>query len=730
VDRLCSDLFLAARARERDDNLLFVRERLLRSEVDRVTLLDTYGRVRSGKRVADEESNGVVTVLRLSGAVKGQGGWLRVRNRIYGQVFDREWLTANMPDAELRRQKMAYRKGFIRAAALSAGFMVITGGLAWTAIRESAQARKFASVAYSEKMHAFVEAETARQNLYWADMSLAQQAWAEKSYGRVQELLEEFRPQSGQTDLRRFEWWLLWSRCHLDLPFMSCGSVGTVGYAKDGAILRTSDGHGNARYWDARDGKALPDPAGKSFDIHYAAETGVGYTERPPHENTGTASPDGRYRAVGRFYWKEDPEYQNASVRLLDAHTGATLHTFKGVMAAYAFSPDSKLLAAESLSGNVLVWDTATGALARTLYGAEGPFAFSPDGKRLAAYTHAYGEDGVKIYDVAKSREPRRLPGYGDQAALSADGRFLSTLDYSHGHWQGVTVRDAQTERSLRSFPDAQEPMALSPHGEILASGTPGNNGGNGLVSLWDTADGRALGQIKVGDGEVQNIIFSPDGKLIAVLAQGVKLINAATHREMADFPDVAGAPAFSPDGKLLAVPIAGKRNATPGAAEEVVIWDIAQSRPGPTLVGAHGPVAFSPMVPWLVAGGPNNTLQLWDSTIGRAVKGEVFQGLRHPAYTCAFSRNGQRLAAGDGIEYNVILWDAMSGHETFHIPGRTERTDVTSYSLFFAGNDAKLYCGNQDDAVKGWESVPQDKVPPFTITFSAPVVIKPFKQE
>ena len=34
VDRICEELFLSNRARERDDNLLFVRERLLRSEVD------------------------------------------------------------------------------------------------------------------------------------------------------------------------------------------------------------------------------------------------------------------------------------------------------------------------------------------------------------------------------------------------------------------------------------------------------------------------------------------------------------------------------------------------------------------------------------------------------------------------------------------------------------------------------------------------------------------------
>src|SRR5207248_6204305 len=67
VDRLCNRLFLSPRARERDDNLLFVRERILRSEVDRAALLDLYGRVRAGRRVPDEETDALVGVLRLSG---------------------------------------------------------------------------------------------------------------------------------------------------------------------------------------------------------------------------------------------------------------------------------------------------------------------------------------------------------------------------------------------------------------------------------------------------------------------------------------------------------------------------------------------------------------------------------------------------------------------------------------------------------------------------------------
>ena len=51
VDRICNDLFLSLRAREHDDNLLFVRERILRSEVDTPSLLSLYDKIRSGGKV-------------------------------------------------------------------------------------------------------------------------------------------------------------------------------------------------------------------------------------------------------------------------------------------------------------------------------------------------------------------------------------------------------------------------------------------------------------------------------------------------------------------------------------------------------------------------------------------------------------------------------------------------------------------------------------------------------
>ncbi len=136
VDRLCTELFLSSRARERDDNLLFVRERLLRSEADLAGLLDLYANVWR-KPVPDDETNPLIGVLRLSGVVRADTGRLRVRNRIYQGVFDRQWIEANMPDAEKRRQRRAYRRGVLLASGVAILLLLVIGTLGLIAWRHN-----------------------------------------------------------------------------------------------------------------------------------------------------------------------------------------------------------------------------------------------------------------------------------------------------------------------------------------------------------------------------------------------------------------------------------------------------------------------------------------------------------------------------------------------------------------------------------------------------------------
>ena len=92
LDDLCGGLFFTPQAMDTNDNLLFVRERLLRSGARR-ELLQRYARIRASEVVPAQESDPLYHDLRLSGITRTVDGTLRVRNRIYEQVFNQGWIT-------------------------------------------------------------------------------------------------------------------------------------------------------------------------------------------------------------------------------------------------------------------------------------------------------------------------------------------------------------------------------------------------------------------------------------------------------------------------------------------------------------------------------------------------------------------------------------------------------------------------------------------------------------
>jgi tetratricopeptide (TPR) repeat protein len=157
VDRICEDLFLSARARERDDNLLFVRDRILRSETDHAALLMLYDRVRKHDRLRDDPSHPLISVLRLSGIIRVREGFLYVRNRIYFRVFDREWVRSNLPLDEIARQKAAYRSGVIRVARVAVPVCLALVGLTIYAFHEKQHSKSVASIAVNQILNADID---------------------------------------------------------------------------------------------------------------------------------------------------------------------------------------------------------------------------------------------------------------------------------------------------------------------------------------------------------------------------------------------------------------------------------------------------------------------------------------------------------------------------------------------------------------------------------------------
>jgi hypothetical protein len=174
IDRLCAELFLTKSARESDDNLAFARNRLLKSEGDVASVLELYQRVWNGERVVNDETDPLTSILKLSGVVREEGGRLVVRNRIYRAMFDRTWVRAQLPGAELRRQRAAYYRGLMRAAVVGSVGVFALGALAFTAVSNARidrltarAAQRSAALAQQQKLLAQQRSELASTPADW-----------------------------------------------------------------------------------------------------------------------------------------------------------------------------------------------------------------------------------------------------------------------------------------------------------------------------------------------------------------------------------------------------------------------------------------------------------------------------------------------------------------------------------------------------------------------------------
>ena len=94
IDELCEQIFLSSHAVDRDDNLVFIRERLLNCGLDLAILFALYEQILKGIAVSDDEENPMINALRLSGIVRSEKGSLCARNKVYEIVFGRDWIQA------------------------------------------------------------------------------------------------------------------------------------------------------------------------------------------------------------------------------------------------------------------------------------------------------------------------------------------------------------------------------------------------------------------------------------------------------------------------------------------------------------------------------------------------------------------------------------------------------------------------------------------------------------
>ena len=496
--------------------------------------------------------------------------------------------------------------------------------------------------------------------------------------------------------------------------------IGTLAFSPDGQkILTGSSGRFDltARLWDVATGEIIHELIGHERPVRSVA-----------------FSPDGQMLLTGS---------SDKTARLWDAGTGKLIHELVGHMGtiravrSVAFSPDSQMVLTASMDQTARLWDVATGKVVHIFPHVDAPrasVAFSPDGKVIFTGTDDKGRAGY-LWDV-NTRERVGQP-FLDQsvfrsAVFSQDGALLLTTG---GHdaqlWSVATgapigprllrygsVSDVAlsptddrfvigcadfSSRILRVAPGRrptitiQPPtrihnsaVALSPDGQLVATGTWWSDLADFTARIWNAATGELIHELKHQQGSqparhqqgVTAVAFSPDSQMVlSGDNRGARLWDAQTGRRMREFAGhVVWAVAFSPDGntvvtggldstarvwrcdtgeplgeplphqtRVLATRFSPDGKTFVTASRGAQLWDATTRLPsGPPLhhEGEVSGVTFSPDGSLILTGCSDGAARLWETSTRRMIGAPM----QHRGSGVAFSPDGRWMLTGSQL--------------------------------------------------------------------------------
>ncbi|MEG5000047.1 AAA-like domain-containing protein [Microcoleus sp. B4-D4] len=368
-----------------------------------------------------------------------------------------------------------------------------------------------------------------------------------------------------------------------------------------------------------------------------------------------------------------------------DGREIATLKGHQAIVRSVKFSPDGQFIASASDDGTVKLWQR-NGTLLKTFQGHTAGIwtvAFNPDGQTIAS---ASMDKTVRLWN-SDGKLLRTLQGHTagvPSVAFSPDGKTVATAsgDKTVKLWNS----DGKLLRTLRGHTSVVSAVAFSLDGQIVATGS-----GDKTVKLWNK-DGTLLRTLEGYSAVVSAVVFSPDGKMIATASRDgtVKLWNVDDGTELTTFRGhTAGiwGMAWSPDGSFIA---------SAGAENTVRLWQ--SHNPLRTIISAHKAgiwaIALSADSSTIATGSEDGTTKLW-SRQGKLLR--TFTGQNTAIYAVALSRDGKLIASGTN-DNQVNIW-TQNGNAIATLVGH----NATIFGLAFSPDGQIIASSSQDNTIKLW---------------------------
>ena len=484
-------------------------------------------------------------------------------------------------------------------------------------------------------------------------------------------------------------------------------------------------------------------------------------------------SPDGRTLASGSA---------DNTIYVWDARAGQHFATLKGHtngVFSVEFSPDGAMLISESYDSTIRFWKSETGENTKTLTagytGSVTSVALSSNGRTLVSvsqdrYEHNLDEDElyrrklhrggslstIRLWDAETGEmkscftEKTSLTKVTSVALSSNSGTLVSVSrnrDEDEDNADTVRLCDVETGKTKAEIANG----VFSPNGRTIASVSANT------VRLWDVDTGETKASFtakqtdEVISTSIESVVFSPDGRTLAIGSQDVKVDshsysyrakgkttvnirlwdantgeNTATlsgeHSDEVISTSIESV-VFSPDGRTLAsvsqdekVDSSSYSYRAERKRRVIRLWDVETGTRKASLIGEHAnktrtSICFSPDSRTLAAVSWNESRDvddapkisggivcLWDVESGQ-LKATLPKEPTNEVKSVVFSSNSETLLSLSE-DRTIGLWDVETGKSK-----STLAEEMANFqSISFSPDKAKFASVGSDSHIRVWD--------------------------